>query len=109
WLARADYLFGAPMVKAPVRHNVTRAPTAFTPPDSEAFVTDASAYFADSEQESVDAGELSAAEGKLDAKGELRFSQRLELPGQRGPELISAGAEVTDISRQSIAASTSAI
>jgi len=109
WTARAEYLFGAPMSGAGVHYFVSRSPTTYMPPNSEDLTTDAAAYWNDFEERSLRAGALNSSQGKLDAKGELKTQLTLELPGQREPELVSVDAEVTDISRQSLAGSTSAI
>ncbi len=109
WTAHGDYLFGAPMAKAQVHYTVSRAPSFFEVPHSEGFVTSGSAFHAELEEAALDAGELTSQKAKLDAQGSLAFQQKLELPGQRGPELLTAEAEVSDVSRQSLAASTTAI
>ncbi|MEO7033502.1 MAG: MG2 domain-containing protein [Polyangiaceae bacterium] len=109
WTAHADYLFGAPMAAAGVRYTVSRAPSAFEVPNSAGFSTSASAFHADREEAALSSGELVSQNAKLDAHGSVGFTHKLDLPGQRGPELLTAEAEVTDISRQSIAGSTSAI
>src|SRR5262249_33219440 len=46
---------------------------------------------------------------KLDAKGMARLDATLALPGQHGAEMVTAEAEVTDLSRQTIAGSTTAV
>ncbi len=109
WTAHGDYLFGAPMSAAGARYTLSRAPSRFEVPGSAGFVTNSSAFHADLEEAALDTGELASEHGKLDAHGALAFAHQLELPGQRGPELITAEAEVSDVSRQSIAGSTSAI
>ncbi|HEY4107157.1 MAG TPA: MG2 domain-containing protein, partial [Polyangiaceae bacterium] len=109
WTARADYLFGAPMAKAAARVTVSHIGSYFEVPNSEGFSTSASAYHADLEESALDGGQLLAQAAKLDEHGAFAFSQKLELPAQRGPELITAEADVTDVSRQSLAGTTSAI
>ncbi len=109
WTGHGDYLFGAPMAGAEAHYTLSRAASSFEVPGSSGFVTSASAFHADLEEVALDAGELASQHGKLDAHGALTFAHKLELPGQRGPELITAEAEVSDVSRQSIAGSTSAI
>jgi alpha-2-macroglobulin len=104
-----DYLFGAPMGKAPVRHTLQRSSTYFAPPGSDDFVVSGAEFFDDDEEESARAAELESATGKLDDKGSLEVTQKLALPAQRGPELVTLDAEVTDVSRQSLSGSTSAI
>jgi alpha-2-macroglobulin len=109
WTAHGDYLFGAPMAKAAVRYTVSRTPGFFEVPSSEGFATNADAFHADLEEARLDTGELLSQKSKLDAQGSATFQQKLELPGQRGTELVTAEAEVSDVSRQSIAGSTAAI
>ncbi|HYQ41373.1 MAG TPA: MG2 domain-containing protein [Polyangiaceae bacterium] len=109
WIGRGDYLFGAPMAKASGRYTVSRAPSYFEVPNSEGFSTSAAAFHADLEEQGLTTSQLVAQSGNLDEHGALSFSQKLELPAQRGPELLSAELEVSDVSRQSIAGSTSAI
>ncbi|HEY3664714.1 MAG TPA: MG2 domain-containing protein, partial [Polyangiaceae bacterium] len=109
WTGQGDYLFGAPMAAAGVSYTVSRAPSSFEVPGSAGFSTSAAAFHADLEEASLGGGQLLSQNGKLDAHGGVSFTHKLELPGQRGPELLTAEAEVTDVSRQSIAGSTSAI
>ena len=109
WTGHGDYLFGAPMAKAGARYTVSRAPSSFEVPNSEGFSTSAAAFHADLEDQGLNTSQLVAQNGNLDEHGALSFSQKLDLPAQRGPELLSAELEVSDVSRQSIAGSTSAI
>jgi len=109
WASQGDYLFGAPMAKAGVRVSVSHVPTYFEVPNSEGFSTSAAAFHADLEEAALASGELFTQNDKLDARGSFAFSKRLDLPGQRGPELVTAEAEVSDVSRQSLSGSTSAI
>ena len=109
WTGHGDYLFGAPMAKAGARYTVSRAPSYFEVPNSAGFSTSAAAFHADLEDQGLSTSQLDSQNGKLDEHGALAFSQKLDLPAQRGAELISAEVEVSDVSRQSIAGSTSAI
>ena len=98
------------MAGADARYTVTRAPTSFAPPDTDDFVTDAAAFFSDFSERGAALGrDPIRGQSKLDAKGELAIGSKLELPGQREPELVSVDAEVSDITRQALAGSTSAI
>lgn len=110
-VARGDYLFGAPMVNADVSHYVRRETTRFTPPGFEdlPFTFEEDPYFADLTDQSPREDEIETARGKLDAKGTQAITAALAMPGQRGVELMTCEAEVTDVARQSIAGSTSAI
>ena len=109
WTGHGDYLFGAPMGKAAVRYTVSRGPAYVEIANSSGFSTTPSAYYSGLEEEALNVSSLSSQNASLDAKGLIAFSQKLELPGQHGPELITAEAEVTDLSRQSVAGSTSAL
>lgn len=109
WVARGDYLFGAPMGSAGVRYTISRSRTWFAPPGSEGFVTDGAEYFADAEDADRGASQLADRTGKLDAQGKIGAEVELKMPGQRGPELVTLDAEVTDVSRQSLGGSTSAV
>jgi uncharacterized protein YfaS (alpha-2-macroglobulin family) len=104
-----DYLFGAPMAGAAVHYSVTRGPTSFAPPGSDGFSTDASAYYADIGERAQGAGEIASGDAKLDPRGTFALTAKLDLPGQRGPEVVRADAEVTDVSRQAVAQGSSAI
>jgi alpha-2-macroglobulin len=106
---RGDYLFGAPMPGADLRYSISRGPSAFFPPNADGFVTDAALYYSSLEDESPASGVLGNGGVKLDASGRFTLAQPLTLPNQRGPELVSVDAEVTDLSRQSIASSTTSI
>lgn len=109
WTGHGDYLFGAPMAKANVRYTVSRAPSYFVVPNADGFSTSASAFHADLEESALNTSQLASQESTLDPKGAIGFTQKLDLPGQAGTELVTAEAEVTDVSRQSVAGSTSAI
>ncbi|HVU02229.1 MAG TPA: Ig-like domain-containing protein [Polyangiaceae bacterium] len=109
FLVHGDYLFGAPMAGASVRATVARGSTYYAVPDSDGFSTDASAYYADLDASALSSADLATENTKLDPKGLFSLSKKLDLPGQRGPEVVRLDAEVTDVSRQSIAGSTSAI
>ncbi|HLM72969.1 MAG TPA: MG2 domain-containing protein, partial [Polyangiaceae bacterium] len=107
--ARGDYLFGAPMPNADARLSVRRASSPFTPPGFEEWVVSEETFFADLTDEQPREGEIQSAQAKLDAQGTARIQAALALPGQRGAELVTCEADVTDVSRQSIAGSTSAM
>ncbi len=109
WTGHGDYLFGAPMAKAAVRYTVSRSSTYFEVPNSSGFSTSPSAYYSDLDESALNTSSLLAQNGTLDPKGAVAFTHKLELPGQRGPELVTAEADVTDLSRQSVAASSSAL
>jgi alpha-2-macroglobulin len=109
WTAHGDYLFGAPMSGAEVWMHVTRERTWFHPKNAEGFVTDDETFHAGKPEDSQREYEIANRNDKLDAKGMARMKASLSMPGQRGAELVSLEADVTDLSRQTIAGSTSAI
>ncbi len=109
WTARGDYLFGAPMTGADVRLEVTRSTTYFSPPGLEDFTTDDGAYQSGVPEESQRQYQIQAAKAKLDAKGAASLAAPLAMPGQRGAELVTCEADITDLTRQMISASTSAV
>jgi hypothetical protein len=109
WTARGDYLFGAPMSGAEAWIRVTRSPTSFTPRGVEGFVTDDETFQAGKPDDSERRYEVQNDRTKLDAKGAATLGVTLAMPGQRGPELVTVEADVTDLSRQTIAGSTSAV
>ncbi len=104
-----DYLFGAPMGGAGTRYTVTRGETSFTPPGAEDLVVDDGTYYDGLPDAPSRATELDAKEVKLDAKGTFGANMALALPGQRGPEVVTVEAEVTDLTRQSIAGRSSVV
>jgi uncharacterized protein YfaS (alpha-2-macroglobulin family) len=104
-----DYLFGAPVSGAPTTFMATRMETQWAIPNAEGFVSDASLYDAGHPERAPSGGVITSAEGKLDARGRLIQTVDLALPGQRGPEAVSFSAEVTDVSRQTVASSTTAV
>lgn len=109
WTARGDLLFGSPMANAPVRFTVTRGTTSFSPPGVEGFATGEEVFRRDLQETSPRGYEVASRETKLDTKGAAALAETLTMPGQRGPELVTAEAEVTDVSRQAIAASSTAL
>ncbi len=108
---RGDYLFGAPMPNASATLSVRRSSGGyFQPPGlDDEFYTDSSAYYADLSDESDEEGELQSANTKLDSKGTASIHTQLKLPGQKGMEFATCDTEVTDISRQTIASSATAM
>lgn len=109
WVARGDYLYGAPMSSANARLTVTRSIAYFAPPNTDGFTVDDTVFHADRNEASSHDGEIESREAKLDAKGNATIEAKLALEGQEGPERVTAEADVTDVSRQSVAGSTTAI
>jgi alpha-2-macroglobulin len=105
---RASYLFGGAAGGLSASLSVSRQPTWFQVPGADGFTTDARAYFADIAEVSGGA-ELRRETRQLDEAGALEWTEKLELPGQRETELLRVDAEVTDVSRRSVATSSSAL
>jgi alpha-2-macroglobulin len=106
---RGDYLFGAPMSQAGARHTITRSPASFSPPLPEGFTTREDPYSSGLADTSPRSNEVARGEQKLDEKGRLAILTALPMPGQRGPELLTCELEVSDLSRQTIAGSSSVV
>jgi hypothetical protein len=109
WSAHGELFFGAPMPGADVRWSIRRAPASFTPPGLDGFVTDEDAYTGALPDASERESELQSSRDKLDPKGNGAIAATLAMPGQRGTEEVTAEAEVTDLSRQAITGSTTAL
>ena len=105
---KADYLFGAAAAGLSATLSVARQPTWFQVPGADDFVTDAGVYHNDLAETSP-AGELRRETRKLDQQGRVTWSDKLDLPGQRGTELLRVTAEVTDVSRRTVASWGSAL
>jgi len=105
---KADYLFGAAAAGLSTTLSVARQPTWFQVPGAEGFSTDAGVYYSDLSATSP-AGELRRETRKLDEQGRVAWTEKLDLPGQRGTELLRLDTEVTDVSRRSVAGSASAL
>jgi uncharacterized protein YfaS (alpha-2-macroglobulin family) len=101
--ATGTYLYGAPMIGATLRTTVTRAPVAFTPPQSEGFT------FGDESAPYAPSGSLVAPEGDLDDNGAFSAPIPLDLPRQLGPERVTAEVEVEDETKQTVTRTASAI
>ena len=107
--ARGDYLYGAPMSKASSHLHITRTDTAFSPPGADGFNVSDGVYTWDLPDAATAREALHSASATLDGKGVTSAKVALTMPGQRGPEAILCEASVDDISRQSLAGSTTAI
>lgn len=105
---KADYLYGAAAAGLQTTLAVSRGTTWFDVPGADGFSTNASVYYEELPETSP-AGELRREERKLDAQGRVSWSEKLDLPGQRGTELLRLDSEVTDVSRRSVAGSSSAL
>lgn len=116
--ARGEYLFGAPMSQGSARFTLSRRTTWFTPPGSEERVVDDGAFGRDAHAASASYSLISGGgqtapgdtgQKPLGARGEATLDFSLVLPGQQGPETVSCEADLTDVSRQSIAAETTTL
>src|SRR4051812_1225908 len=97
------------MANADAFLRVTRGETWFTPPGIAGFIADDHAYRAGRPEAAETASEVQNAHTRLDARGTATLSAPLSLPAQHGPEIVTAEANVTDLSRQTIAGSTTAV
>lgn len=97
-----SYLYGAPMNGAKASWVLSSTPGTYRVPKHDAWVTDASALYADQESAPPGGGMLGSGESKLDETGKLNVEQPLSLPGYRGPVNVRAMIDVTDASHQSI-------
>lgn len=110
WIGRGDYLYGAPMAKADARFSVTRSSTWFHPPNlPEGFTTNDEPYWAALPETSEREYEVASRNVRLDERGAAKLEAPLPMPGMRGPETVSCEVEVTDVARQAITGSTTAI
>lgn len=105
---KADYLFGAAAAGLSTSLSVSREPTWFAVPGADDYTVSADAYYRDQSEVSA-AGELRRETRQLDAQGRVAWDEKLALPGQRGTELLRIDAEVTDVSRRSVATTGSAL
>jgi uncharacterized protein YfaS (alpha-2-macroglobulin family) len=105
---KAGYLFGAPVASGALTLSVSRQPSWFAVPGAEGFVTSAGAYYDDLAETSAP-GELRRESRQLDAQGKVSWSEKLGFPGQRGPELLRIDAEVADLSRRTVATSSTSL
>ncbi len=109
WIARGDYLFGAPMAKAKARTTVTRSETYFAIPGLEDFSISDETYGQDVEERTPRGGQVHSGEAALDDKGVTNVEALLAMPGQSGTENVTCETEVMDLSRQTVASSSTAI
>ncbi len=109
WSGRGDFLFGAPMAGAKARSYIARSETYFTPENTEGFTVDDRPYYSDLPDKSPRETVIASADNKLDARGTTSTHATLAMPGQRGPEEVTCTVDVTDLSRQVVSASTTAI
>lgn len=109
WTARGAFLFGAPMPGASVSVQVTRSDATFQPEGTEAFDVDDRTYIEDLPDVNLRESVVSSTGGYLDEKGAIVLTAPLRLPGQRGAERVTANVDVTDLSRQVVSTSTTAL
>ncbi len=109
FVARGDYLFGAPMSGGKVRWNVTRSRASFAPPKTEGFEVGDDAYQWALSDASHRGGRIQGGDGALNEKGSFEAPVALALPKQDGPENVTFEAEIEDLSRQTIASQATAL
>lgn len=106
---RGDYLYGAPMTKSEAHVSLVRRRGSFSPPGAEDYSVSDDVYAYDLPDTSPSESVLHSATTTLDAKGTTVAKTNLTMPAQRGPELLACEAEITDLSRQALSGSTTAI
>ena len=109
WTGRGDFLFGAPMAGGQVRTYVSRQETSFVPDNTDGFSVDDRPYYAELPEKAPRESVVASNQGKLDARGSTSTHATLSLPGQRGTESVTCSVDVTDLSRQVVSSSTTAI
>lgn len=112
--ARGEYLFGAPLSAGSARFTFSRRATWFSPPGQSDRVVDDGTFGRDGQAESSNYSIIASegadhAEASLSARGEADHQLALRMPAQLGPEVVTCEADVTDISRQSIAAESTTL
>ncbi|RYZ63494.1 MAG: hypothetical protein EOP08_10825, partial [Proteobacteria bacterium] len=111
--ARAEYLFGAPLSQGSSRFTFSRRPTWFSPPGHDERIFDDSTFGRDGEARASGSSQISEGadngERPLGPRGEAAVELSLRMPAQMGPESVTCEADVTDISRQSIAGETTTL
>ena len=106
---QADYLFGAPMAKAPQRFVVSSHQTSFQPKNSDGFSTNAEDYIRDLEEMSFGSDVVQEARRKLDEKGVFELPVKLSWKGSGFPRAFTLESTVQDLSRQTVSGRTTAI
>lgn len=109
WTARGAFLFGAAMSGAQVSTYVSRSETWFQPDGTAGFDVDDRVYYSDLPDTHMRESVVTSSDGHLDSKGLLVTQAALAMPGQRGPEMVTANVDVTDLSRQVVSTSTTAL
>ncbi len=99
----ASYLFGAPMPHAPTHVSITRATTRFAPHGTNGWATDDDAFTDGTRASDTEASSLGDRDVVLDANGRIEERQRIDDPKQTHPEMVTFEAEVTDLTRQTVA------
>lgn len=109
WTSRGAFLFGAPMSGAKADVVVSRARTWFSVPEHDGYEISDEPYHRDREEHEPRADVVEQHQISLDARGLATTNAPLTMKGQRGPESLSFHLDVTDLSRQVISTSTTAI
>lgn len=97
------------MSKAKVRTTVSRSETYFEIPELHDFSISDDAFGHDESDRTPRSNQLHSGEAVLDDKGVAKVEAALAMPGQSGTEAVTCEAEVTDLSRQTVASSATAI
>ncbi|GAH69301.1 unnamed protein product, partial [marine sediment metagenome] len=99
-----SYLFGAAMSGEKVSWKLRLNPTRFSPPGHQGYFFGPGWWEDDDESQLIESGE-----GKLDSSGRFYLEKSLEEVGFKGSASLRLEAVVTDLTRQSIAARTTAV
>ncbi|NUP12063.1 MAG: hypothetical protein HOW73_38955 [Polyangiaceae bacterium] len=109
WIGRGDYLYGAPMFGSKAELSVTRSFAWFSPPDTAEFTVNDGDYQRDVPNAAQRRYEITSSDVELDASGTATTSAKLDMPGMTGPERVRTVLDVTDVSRQQVSGTTTAI
>jgi len=109
WTGHGDFFFGAPMKDAQAALSIYRSTTSFSPPGFDTFEFDDGAYESDLPDASPHSDVVEDVKVALDANGVATVGAKLEMPGQTGPETVTCNLDVTDVTRQVISTSTTAL
>jgi len=110
--ASADYLFGAPMRDAKVEWRIESRSGSFAPPSLEDEKENqrlARFSWSDFTWERPYSFGVGSGEGQTDAGGKLVLSGPTRAPSAQGPRQVTFVANVTDVNRQQISGSTTAL
>lgn len=109
WVGRGDYLYGAPMFGAKAELDVSRTQVHYAPTDTDGFDVDDEAYQWDLPSTGLRRSSVTSSDVSLDASGSASIGATLDMPGMVGAERVRAVIDVSDVSRQTISGSTTAL